>query len=235
MTNATFVGEHMKKAPARCEKRLRLCLLAELRRIGQSGRKDTIDMWAPYLPQYVDTVSSPSTGGEPSPPAPPPPEAQPMEPKAPEEEMDVTDDDITAGCLSNLPPNAKKISNSYEERRKQATAIVLLGVIGAEFGAEIEPPKGAFRSRAGGQVPEGFGPTSGGSSNYSLARHTCKALTFLLLQPPSPKLPPHSTIRRTAIDLIGRGFTVWEPYMDVSAVLMGLLELCADAEKQLAK
>ncbi|XP_056147165.1 WD repeat-containing protein 7 [Lampris incognitus] len=140
-------------------------LLAELRRIGQSGRKDTIDLWAPYLPQYVDSVSS--------------------------------------RCLSNLPPNAKKISNSYEERRKQATAIVLLGVIGAEFGAEIEPPKG-------------------------------KALTFLLLQPPSPKLPAHSTIRRTAIDLIGRGFTVWEPYMDVSAVLMGLLELCADAEKQLA-
>lgn len=33
-------------------------LLAELRRIGQSGRKETIDMWAPYLPQYVDTVSS---------------------------------------------------------------------------------------------------------------------------------------------------------------------------------
>uniref|UniRef100_A0A8C7Z8H8 WD repeat domain 7 n=1 Tax=Oryzias sinensis TaxID=183150 RepID=A0A8C7Z8H8_9TELE len=208
-------------------------LLAELRRVGQSGRKDTIDMWAPYLPQYVDAVSSPGTTTEPSPAAPPPPEAQPIEAKAPEEELDVTDDDITAGCLSNLPPNAKKISNSYEERRKQATAIVLLGVIGAEFGAEIEPPKGSGRARPGGLVPEGFGPTSGASSNYSLARHTCKALTFLLLQPPSPKLPAHSTIRRTAIDLIGRGFTVWEPYMDVSAVLMGLLELCADAEKQL--
>uniref|UniRef100_A0A3P9JZM8 WD repeat domain 7 n=1 Tax=Oryzias latipes TaxID=8090 RepID=A0A3P9JZM8_ORYLA len=208
-------------------------LLAELRRVGQSGRKDTIDMWAPYLPQYVDAVSSPGMTTEPSPAAPPPPEAQPIEAKAPEEEIDVTDDDITAGCLSNLPPNAKKISNSYEERRKQATAIVLLGVIGAEFGAEIEPPKGSGRARPGGLVPEGFGPTSGASSNYSLARHTCKALTFLLLQPPSPKLPAHSTIRRTAIDLIGRGFTVWEPYMDVSAVLMGLLELCADAEKQL--
>uniref|UniRef100_A0A8C5HQJ2 WDR72-like alpha-solenoid domain-containing protein n=1 Tax=Gouania willdenowi TaxID=441366 RepID=A0A8C5HQJ2_GOUWI len=198
-------------------------LLAELRRIGQSGRKDAIDLWAPYLPQYVDTVSSP----------PPSSEVQPIETKVPEEEMDVTDDDITAGCLSNLPPNTKKISNSYEERRKQATAIVLLGVIGAEFGAEIEPPRVSGRARAAGQAPEGFGLTSGGSSNYSLARHTCKALTFLLLQPPSPKLPPHSTIRRTAIDLIGRGFTVWEPYMDVSAVLMGLLELCADAEKQL--
>uniref|UniRef100_A0A665VWW5 WD repeat domain 7 n=1 Tax=Echeneis naucrates TaxID=173247 RepID=A0A665VWW5_ECHNA len=225
MTNATFVGEHMKKAPARpprpggtpesqrrtpaapsqpscpalqaqikqgwsqlaamhcvmlpdllgldkfrppllemlarrwqdrcleVREAAQALLLAELRRIGQSGRKDTIDMWAPYLPQYVDTVSS-----QPSPPALPPPETQPVETKAPEEEMEVTDDDITAG----------------------------------------------------------------------------KALTFLLLQPPSPKLPPHSTIRRTAIDLIGRGFTVWEPYMDVSAVLMGLLELCADAEKQLA-
>lgn len=70
---------------------------------------------------------------------------------------------------------------------------------------------------------------------FTLLPFAGKALTFLLLQPPSPKLPPHSTIRRTAIDLIGRGFTVWEPYMDVSAVLMGLLELCADAEKQLAK
>lgn len=70
---------------------------------------------------------------------------------------------------------------------------------------------------------------------FTLLAFAGKALTFLLLQPPSPKLPPHSTIRRTAIDLIGRGFTVWEPYMDVSAVLMGLLELCADAEKQLAK
>uniref|UniRef100_A0A7N8XCJ0 WD repeat domain 7 n=1 Tax=Mastacembelus armatus TaxID=205130 RepID=A0A7N8XCJ0_9TELE len=231
MTNATFVGEHMKKAPARpprpggtpetprrtilsfdspCSLSHSVCvsvcagwsqlaamhcvmlpdllgldkfrppllemlarrwqdrclevreaaqalLLAELRRIGQSGRKETIDMWAPYLPQYVDTVSSPGTT-EPTPPAAPLPEVQPIETKAPEEEMDITDDDITAG----------------------------------------------------------------------------KALTFLLLQPPSPKLPAHSTIRRTAIDLIGRGFTVWEPYMDVSAVLMGLLELCADAEKQLA-
>uniref|UniRef100_A0A8C5HNE0 WDR72-like alpha-solenoid domain-containing protein n=1 Tax=Gouania willdenowi TaxID=441366 RepID=A0A8C5HNE0_GOUWI len=130
MTNATFVGEHMKKAPARpprpggtpetprrtpaappqpsnpalqsqikqgwsqlaamhcvmlpdllgldkfrppllemlarrwqdrcleVREAAQALLLAELRRIGQSGRKDAIDLWAPYLPQYVDTVSS---------------------------------------------------------------------------------------------------------------------------------------------------------------------------------
>ncbi|KAF5880078.1 WD repeat-containing protein 7 isoform X1, partial [Clarias magur] len=75
------------------------------------------------------------------------------------------------GCLSNLPPSVKKISNSYEERRKQATAIVLLGVIGAEFGAEIEPPRLPSRPRTSGQAPDGFGLTTGGS-NYSLARHT---------------------------------------------------------------
>uniref|UniRef100_A0A452TD53 WD repeat domain 7 n=1 Tax=Ursus maritimus TaxID=29073 RepID=A0A452TD53_URSMA len=133
-------------------------LLAELRRIEQAGRKEAIDAWAPYLPQYMDHVISPGVSAEAMQTISTAPDALGPEAKVQEEEHDLADDDITTG----------------------------------------------------------------------------KALTFLLLQPPSPKLPPHSTIRRTAIDLIGRGFTVWEPYMDVSAVLMGLLELCADAEKQLA-
>ncbi|XP_059562163.1 WD repeat-containing protein 7 isoform X2 [Myotis daubentonii] len=208
-------------------------LLAELRRIEQAGRKEAIDAWAPYLPQYMDHVMSPGVSAEAMQTITTAPDtASGPEARVQEEEHDLAEDDITTGCLPSVP-QVKKISTSYEERRKQATAIVLLGVIGAEFGAEIEPPKLLTRPRSSSQIPEGFGLTTGGS-NYSLARHTCKALTFLLLQPPSPKLPPHSTIRRTAIDLIGRGFTVWEPYMDVSAVLMGLLELCADAEKQLA-
>ncbi|XP_078408277.1 WD repeat-containing protein 7 isoform X2 [Cetorhinus maximus] len=207
-------------------------LLAELRRIEKEGRKETIDMWSPYLPQYVDSIMSPGVTTEALQAVGASPDLQGADAKVQEEEPDLADDDITTGCLPGFLVHAKKLSSSYEERRKQATAIVLLGVIGAEFGAEIEPPKLPTRTRSTNQVPEGFGLTSGGS-NYSLARHTCKALTFLLLQPSSPKLPAHSTIRRTAIDLIGRGFTVWEPYMDVSAVLMGLLELCADAEKHL--
>ncbi|XP_038646492.1 WD repeat-containing protein 7 isoform X5 [Scyliorhinus canicula] len=207
-------------------------LLAELRRIEKEGRKETIDMWSPYLPQYVDNIMSPGVTTETLQAVGAGPDIQGADAKVQEEEADLADDDITTGCLPGFLLQTKKLSSSYEERRKQATAIVLLGVIGAEFGAEIEPPKLPTRTRNTNQVPEGFGLTSGGS-NYSLARHTCKALTFLLLQPSTPKLPAHSTIRRTAIDLIGRGFTVWEPYMDVSAVLMGLLELCADAEKHL--
>ena len=74
-------------------------------------------------------------------------------------------------------------------------------------------------------------------NNYSvvskilLLLQSGKALTFLLLQPPSQRLPAFSPLRRAAIDLLGRGFTIWEPYLDVSAVLLGLLELCVDGDK----
>jgi len=112
-------------------------------------------------------------------------------------------------------------------RRRHATAIVILGVIGAEFGQELKPRRRELRNSS--DVPEGFGIT-----DYSLARHTCKALVYLLLHPPSTKLPAHIPIRRAAIDLLGRGFTVWEPFMEVTAVLLGLLELCESYSKHLA-
>ncbi|KAK7474852.1 hypothetical protein BaRGS_00033924 [Batillaria attramentaria] len=128
--------------------------------------------------------------------------------------------------LSDMPAKA---SASFESRRKQAAAIVMLGVIGAEFGQEIEPSRRRVDDSKKVKVrsQEGFS-----LSNYSLSRHTSKALTFLLLTPPSVKLPAFTPIRRAAMDLLGRGFTVWEPYLDISAVLMGLLELCIDAEKR---
>ena len=59
-------------------------------------------------------------------------------------------------------------------------------------------------------------------------RSTAKALTSLLLQRPTSKAPAFSAIRRAAIDLIGRGFALWEPHIDVSHVLIGLLDLCAN-------
>ena len=42
-------------------------------------------------------LSSAGTTTEGSPPGPPPPDAQPIQTKGPEEEMDVVDDDISAG------------------------------------------------------------------------------------------------------------------------------------------
>ncbi|CAH8618303.1 unnamed protein product [Heterobilharzia americana] len=40
----------------------------------------------------------------------------------------------------------------------------------------------------------------------------------------------NSTLRRAGIDLLGRGFPVWEPYVDVGQVINALLLLAADAE-----
>ncbi|KAK3086238.1 hypothetical protein FSP39_015629 [Pinctada imbricata] len=183
-------------------------LLAELRRIGPEGRKIIVDQWSPYLPTYVDpNLSLMNAEGQ----------------KGEEEDDDDDDDPM----LSESPLH--KISSSFESRRKQATAIVMLGVIGAEFGHEIEPSRRKLedpKKTGKKSSQEGFTLT-----NYSLSRHTSKALTFLLQQPPSRKLPAYTPIRRAAIDLIGRGFTVWEPYLDVSAVLLGLLELCVDSER----
>lgn len=108
---------------------------------------------------------------------------------------------------------------------------MLLGVIGAEFGQDISTDstnnsKKGTEQRRKSSVVEGFG-----IGNNNLARLTSMALTHLLLAPPTQKLPAHTPLRRAAIDLIGRGFTVWEPYLDVSKVLLGLLETCCDSSR----
>ncbi|XP_064640034.1 WD repeat-containing protein 7-like isoform X4 [Lineus longissimus] len=195
-------------------------LLAELRRIRSDGRKTIVDQWSPYLPSYVDPHLSILS------------ETHVVPPRQEMGEEDDEDDDqiMDVNCDGDNIPSHKS-NTTFESRRRQATAIVMLGVIGAEFGQEIEPSRRKSSVAAMGEadkkkVVEGFG-----IKKYSLAMHTSKALTFLLLHPPSPKLPAHTPIRRAAIDLIGRGFTVWEPYMDVSAVLLGLLELCVDGDR----
>lgn len=63
----------------------------------------------------------------------------------------------------------QKASSSFESRKKQATAIVMLGVIGAEFGHEIEPSRRKLEELKKNKksAQEGFT-----LQNYSLARHT---------------------------------------------------------------
>ncbi|RWS12537.1 WD repeat-containing protein 7-like protein, partial [Dinothrombium tinctorium] len=212
-------------------------LLAELRRIGPKNRKLLVDEWAPYLPQYAESsnvvtgsqqtghsqhhLSSQPHSGATSPITSPEPN---KETSNVSDDDDIEEDGIGSG--DNSPH--RRPSSTIEGRRKQSTAIVLLGVIGAEYGHEIEHSKrktgdDSQRKRS---IVEGFGP-----GNYSLARHTSHALAYLLLHPPTKSLPAHTSLRRAAIDLIGRGFTVWEPYLDVTKILLELLELCCDADK----
>jgi len=68
------------------------------------------------------------------------------------------------------------------------------------------------------------------SANFSLARLTGQCLSHLLFVPSSPNLPLYTSLRHTAVGLIGRGFTFWEPYLDVAKVLLGLLDLSCELE-----
>ncbi|XP_015189196.1 PREDICTED: WD repeat-containing protein 7 isoform X6 [Polistes dominula] len=194
-------------------------LLAELGRMGPKGRKALVDNWSQYLPMYSTQEpiapqiqnQTPPTSGSPVP-------------------MNETqgDDEDEEEELAEEVSVARKPSSVAELKRKQTTAVVLLGVIGAEFGQDVTMTNQRRDSeqRRKSSIVEGFG-----IGNNNLARHTSMALTHLLLAPHSPKLPLHTPLRRAAIDLIGRGFTVWEPYLDVSKVLLGLLEMCCDADK----
>ncbi|CAG5053117.1 unnamed protein product [Parnassius apollo] len=185
-------------------------LLAELGRMGPKGRKQLVDSWAQYLPLYTHTESINPHAAQ----------KEPVEKQ--EEESEEEEEEIV-----------RKPSSLAELKRKQTTAVVLLGVIGAEFGQDIasEGAAGSKRRKDGdsrkSSIVEGFTL----SSSNNLARLTALALTHLLLAPGSARLPAHTPLRRAAVDLLGRGFAVWEPYLDVSHVLLGLLEMCSDADK----
>ena len=61
-----------------------------------------------------------------------------------------------------------RLSTTFESRRKQATAIVMMGVLGAEFGQEMEPSKRKDKDdKRKQQAVKGFS-----STDYSHARHT---------------------------------------------------------------
>ncbi|XP_044173279.1 WD repeat-containing protein 7-like isoform X2 [Acropora millepora] len=211
-------------------------LLAELRRIGTEGRKRVVDTWAPQLPKTLYSQGLGEDKGEktdvmPTPPSPLLGFERSVEVQGVDDEVLFPSDDV-----NTVLNNVKKLLQ-YDMRRRQATAIVLMGVIGAEFQREIE----VYSSRSGekkittsSRRLDKLSETPGGEviMDYTTVRHTGKALMHLLLRPPSSALTAHTSVRRAAIDLIGRGFTLWEPYMDVSAVLISLLELSADSKNR---
>merc|ERR1719245_2972861 len=117
-------------------------------------------------------------------------------------------------------PNSAETSRSEEDdpsaavtRRNQTTAVILCGVIGALF--DLEQEQGGKESA---QV----------SLSGNLTRLTAKALMYLVLVPANTA-SPHTPLRRAAIDLIGRGFLLWEPHLEVSKVLLGLLDMSSEA------
>ena len=112
----------------------------------------------------------------------------------------------------------------------------MIGIIGARYGQEVEQTKPSNAPIKGFTVdsPEMILKLSMNDLMFMntdtisyLHSFIGRILTSLLSPSNFDHIPIHTVIRRTAIDLIGRGYTIWEPYLDIGQVLLTLLDLCA--------
>ncbi len=94
----------------------------------------------------------------------------------------------------------------------QTTALIILGMIGAEFHEGDKTPLTKRRSThdLSQDTREVMDPT--------VARRTGRKLQHILLEKPSSKTPLHSNLRCSAAELLGRGFQLWEKYIDIPKV-----------------
>uniref|UniRef100_A0A915Q1S3 Anaphase-promoting complex subunit 4 WD40 domain-containing protein n=1 Tax=Setaria digitata TaxID=48799 RepID=A0A915Q1S3_9BILA len=177
-------------------------LTRELTRLSVNGRRRLVESWSAFLPTLLDPALSifgsralvasmntaPGTALQP-----PPIPCRKGEKALPDPTV-------------NVDVRLSKEAGVQQIRRNQATSLVLLGVIGAEFPEEM--------------------------SRMDISRATAQSLLELLIAPPTALLPFHSPLRRAAVDLIGRGFSVWQPHLDISKLLLILLELATSTDKQ---
>ena len=60
-----------------------------------------------------------------------------------------------------------------------------------------------------------------------IARQTAKTLQGILLEKPHAKSPLHSNLRCSAAELLGRGFQLWEKYVDIPQVYRSFILMFA--------
>ncbi|OQV20247.1 WD repeat-containing protein 7 [Hypsibius exemplaris] len=197
-------------------------ILSELRRMGGSGRRHLIEQWAMYLPNFTANESAPVSEMRSASAA---SNAIPDTPAS--EQLSNEDEDFEE--LQHEPtvsdPSLPSLY-SVEYRKKQSTAIILLGIIGAEFGPETQlsvsrsPSIDAMKAKQ-----ETMSVTD------PVIRQVAKALSHIVINP-DERLQPFSSLRRSAVDLLGRGFLAWEPFVDIAQILLSLLRLTLDGDRQ---
>ena len=182
-------------------------LVAELKNLGAKGRKHLVDTWGQYLPKYGDppfqTAMLNGNGHDVGTPGTPSGNGGAVNGHNGNDDVEELEDEEDD---SN--------STAVQAKRNQTTAVILLGVIGALF--DLPAEKENKEAALGG----------------NLTRLTAKALMYLVLSGNnnSSKQGNASALKRAAIDLIGLGFEIWEPHLEVSKVLLGLLDMCCEAD-----
>ena len=101
-------------------------------------------------------------------------------------------------------------------QQQQSTALIILGMIGAEFHEGDRTPVTRRKqelpasSVGGGELKDVMEP--------GVARKTGKTLQRVLLEKPHSRSTLHSNLRCSAAELLGRGFQLWEKYIDIPQV-----------------
>ena len=79
--------------------------------------------------------------------------------------------------------------------------------VGAEFSDVKHRHKGTEKGAGEGDIMDPH-----------IARQTAKTLQGILLEKPHAKSPLYSNLRCSAAELLGRGFQLWEKYVDIPQV-----------------
>lgn len=171
-------------------------LQAELRRLGKEGRSQLTNVWYPFLPCASRGASHAISGSQ----------------------------TWSSPCSTGLtlPPQFDMCGMSSDLRQQQATAVVLLGVIAAEFQQGSHEERKPRKGSSARKLPED------GELDSKVIQETAKSLETLLLEPVSDRYAVNSPMRRAMADLMGRGFIHWANHIDAGSVLLFLLELSCE-------
>lgn len=187
----------------------------ELKRIGPNGRLELIKLWEEYLitllKEYEDTNNNSISFANSS------------------------NQDISSSSLSThsdhpvLQRSLSKEGNQLNRiKTKQYIAIIILGILGAEFGQDVNTSTNnkQAKSLSNKIILQGFS-----IEDHSILKSVSIALTKLLTN----RSLQNDVHRRASIDLIGRGFNIWEPFIQPTFVILSLLDLCAEADAYIPK
>lgn len=187
----------------------------ELKRIGPQGRAILIKTWEPQLTSLLKEFEDLNqlniqqmNYGQPT---------SPVPATITNQAVNITDSKSILEQQQQIDSISTQ-TNSNRIRRKQFVAIIILSLIGAEFGQDVNTNKSQAPYKT---IPQGFS-----LEDHSILKRISTALSNLVTN----RTLQYDLTRRAAIDLIGRGFTIWEPFIQPTYVLLSLLELSADAE-----
>ena len=113
-----------------------------------------------------------------------------------------------SGKLQTHSSEWAELHGPIPSQQQQTTALIILGMIGAEFHSGDRSTQSKRKQSVDHKEV----------MDHGVARRTGRTLQVVLLEKPHGKSPLHSNLRCSAAELLGRGFQLWEKYIDIPQV-----------------